>query len=181
MFITHCPDTELSLVFSCKPLEEWTATDVQVRLDEHHWKRRLQQRQTSHPARNLQSNQAANVLQCHARSAGAAPAPQPVTAGRTSQSEGQSLDHVITFLEWLLQRETSRYSRSPRSGAGGRGRSRGPCSICRSDDHDTMSHCRREHLCFRYYATGHQAVTCHSAPPSDLPAAQSGGSNQQGN
>ena len=36
MFITHCPDTELSLVFGSQPLEEWTATDVQMRLDEHH-------------------------------------------------------------------------------------------------------------------------------------------------
>lgn len=26
MFITHCPDPELSLVFSCRPLEEWTTT-----------------------------------------------------------------------------------------------------------------------------------------------------------
>lgn len=181
MFITHCPDAELSLVFSCKPLEEWTATDVQVRLDEHHRKRRLQQRQSFHPAGSLQTGQAVNILQCHTQSAGGAPAPQPAAAGRTSQSEGQSLDHVITLLERLLQREDSRHSRSPRSGAGGRGRSRGPCSICGGDDHDTMSHCRRERLCFRCYATGHQAVTCHSAPPSNLPAVQSGGSNQQGN
>lgn len=181
MFITHCPDTELSLVFSCKPLEEWTATDVQVRLDEHHRKRRLQQRQSAHPTGGLQSNQAASVLQCHVQSAGGAPAPQPVTAGRTSQSEGQSLEHVITLLERLLQREAVRHSRLPRSGAGGRSRSRGPCSVCGGDDHDTVSHCRRERLCFRCYATGHQAVTCQSAPPSDLPAAQSGGPNQQGN
>lgn len=185
MFITHCPDTELSLVFACKPLEEWTATDVQVRLDEHHRKRRLQQHRSSHPAGNLQSNQAANVLQCHTQSAGGAPAPdrapQPATTSRISQSEGQSLEHIISLLERLLQREASRPSRSPRSGAGGRGRSRGPCAICGGDDHDTMSHCRRERLCFRCYATGHQAVTCNSAPPSDLPAVQPGGSTQQGN
>ena len=62
MFITHCPDTELSLVFSCKPLEEWTATDVQVRLDEHHRKRRLQQRQSSCLADSLQTTQATRVL-----------------------------------------------------------------------------------------------------------------------
>ncbi|KAK0147550.1 hypothetical protein N1851_012979 [Merluccius polli] len=67
MFITHCPDTELSLVFGCKPLEEWTATDVQVRLDEHHRKKRLQQRQSFHPAGSLQTSQAVNVLQCHAQ------------------------------------------------------------------------------------------------------------------
>lgn len=181
MFITHCPDTELSLVFSCKPLEEWTATDVQVRLDEHHRKRRLQQRQSSHPAGNQQLNQAVNVLQCHAQAAGGAPAPHPVTAGGVSPPEGQSLEHVIALLERLLQREASRHSRLPRSGTGNRNRSRGPCAICGSDEHDTMSHCRRERLCFRCYAAGHQAVTCHVAPPADSPATQPGGSNQQGN
>lgn len=144
MFITHCPDTELSLVFGCRALEEWTATDIQVRLDKH-----------LHQAGSLQASQAGNVLQCHAQSTGGTPASQPVAASGTPQSEGQSLDHVIALLERLLQQEASRHPRSPRSGNGGRGRSRGPCAICGSDDHDTMSHCRREQLCFHCYATGH--------------------------
>lgn len=42
MLITHCPDPGQSLVFSSRPLE-WTAADVQARLDEHCHKKRLQQ------------------------------------------------------------------------------------------------------------------------------------------
>ncbi|KAJ8388185.1 hypothetical protein AAFF_G00136510 [Aldrovandia affinis] len=30
MFIRHCPDPELALVFKCKPLEEWTAGEVHL-------------------------------------------------------------------------------------------------------------------------------------------------------
>lgn len=172
---------ELSLIFSCKPLEEWTAADVQVRLDEHHRKRPLQQRPSSCPAGSRPSGQAVNVLQCHAQSAEEAPAPQPVAAGRTLQSEGQSLEYVITLLERLLPREASPRSRLPRSSPGSRNRSRGLCAICGADNHDTASHCRRERLCFRCHAAGHQAVICQTALPADLPAAQLGGSSQQVN
>lgn len=202
MFITHCPDTELSLAFSCKPLEEWTATDVQVRLDEHHRKRRLQQHLSSNLAGDLQTTRATGILHSHAQSTSPAgipqsalaakvlpshvqsaespPALQTNAASRMIQTEGQSLEHVISLLEWLLQREALQHSRPPRSGTGSRNRSRGPCAICGGDNHDTTSYCRRERLCFRCHAAGHQAVTCRVTPP-DSPAAQPGGPNQQGN
>lgn len=35
MFIRHCPDPELCLIFKCKPLHRWTAGDVHERLEEH--------------------------------------------------------------------------------------------------------------------------------------------------
>lgn len=35
MFIRHCPDPELSLIFKCKPLQQWTVTDVHEKLVEH--------------------------------------------------------------------------------------------------------------------------------------------------
>lgn len=131
MFITHCPDTELSLVFSCKPLEEWTAADVQVRLDEHHRKKRLQQRQSTCPADSLQPAQATRVLHSHVQSAESSPAPQTSAPSRTLQTEGQSLEHVITLLERLLQRETSQRSRPSRAATSSCARSRGPCVIWR--------------------------------------------------
>ncbi len=43
MFITNCPDPELSLTFKCKSLHEWTAADVQVRLDEYQRQDKFQQ------------------------------------------------------------------------------------------------------------------------------------------
>lgn len=116
MFITHCPDKELALVFSCKPLEEWTAADVQVRLDEHHRERRLQQRRSTCPADGLQTTQATRVFRSHSQSThptnslpstqdegvvqsyvqSAEPPPCPFTStpSQTLQTEGQSLEHV---------------------------------------------------------------------------------------
>lgn len=184
MFITHCPDPELSLVFSCKPLEEWTAPDVQVRLDEHHQKKRLQQRQsTARQADSLRSAQAGEVLHSHVQATVSppAPTPQPTPAGRPSSSEGHSLEHVITLLERLLERESHQRPRQPRSKQGVRTRARGPCTICGNDDHDTVAHCRNERLCFRCHAAGHQAVTCTAPPAPDSPAAPAGPPTRQGN
>lgn len=181
MFITHCPDPELLLVFSCKPLEDWTTTDVQVRLDEHHRKKRLQQRQSTRPVSGLQSAQAADVLHSHVQTAESRPAPQPSAAGRPFPSDGQSLEHVITLLERLLKQESSQRSRPPRPRNDNRTRFRGPCVICGSNDHDTVSHCRTERLCFRCHAPGHQAVTCSFTPGPDSPAVRSGAPTQQEN
>ncbi|XP_026082956.1 uncharacterized protein LOC113058911 [Carassius auratus] len=47
MFIRNCPDPELSLIFKCKPLHEWAAADVQVRLDEYQRENKLQQRKSN--------------------------------------------------------------------------------------------------------------------------------------
>ncbi|XP_056149571.1 uncharacterized protein LOC130124156 isoform X2 [Lampris incognitus] len=35
MFITHCPDPRLAVYFQFKPVEQWTAAEVQERLDGH--------------------------------------------------------------------------------------------------------------------------------------------------
>ena len=179
MFITHCPDSEMSLVFSCRPLEEWTASDVQI--DEHHRKKRLLQRQSVGPANSLPPTQSTKVLHSHVHTTESPPTPLQQAESRPLPIEGHSLEHFIALLERLLQRETSQRSRPPRSGTGSRTRSRGPCVICDNADHDTVSHCRRDRLCFRCHAAGHQAVTCSAPSVSDLPAAQPGGPHQQGN
>ena len=115
-----------------------------MRLDEHHRKRRLQQRQTVGPADSLHPTQAVRVLHSNVHSTESLPTPLAGAAGQPFPSEGQSLEHVITLLERLLKRETSQRSRPLRSGNGSRTRSRGPCVLCGSDEHDTVSHCRSE-------------------------------------
>lgn len=32
--VRHCPDPQLQLVFKCKPQQQWTAAEIQERLDE---------------------------------------------------------------------------------------------------------------------------------------------------
>ena len=33
MFVKHCPDPELACIFKCKPIQEWSSRDVQMRID----------------------------------------------------------------------------------------------------------------------------------------------------
>ena len=35
MFVKHCPDPELSSIFKCKPIHEWSARDIQLRIDDY--------------------------------------------------------------------------------------------------------------------------------------------------
>lgn len=35
MFVKYCPDPELSSVFKCKPIQEWSARDIQLRIDDY--------------------------------------------------------------------------------------------------------------------------------------------------
>ena len=139
-----------------RPLEKWTASDVQTRLDEHHRKRRLLQHQSMCPADNLQPTLPVRVLHGHLQTTESTSTVRPQAESRPLPTEGHSLKHVITLLERLLLRETSQCSRPPRTGS--RTRSRSPCVICGDPDHDTGSHWKRDRLCFRCHVAGHQAV-----------------------
>ena len=35
MFAKHCPDPQLSSIFKCKPVSEWSSKDIQLRIDEY--------------------------------------------------------------------------------------------------------------------------------------------------
>ncbi|KAJ7997121.1 hypothetical protein DPEC_G00225670 [Dallia pectoralis] len=110
MFVTHCPDPQLSLALSSKPLEEWTTNDIQVRLDEHHQKKRLQQKHCAmHSVDSSLGVQAGEAIYSHVQTAVRCPVPasQPGVADMPSTPEGRSLEHVITLLERLLNRESS--------------------------------------------------------------------------
>lgn len=40
MFVKHCPDPELSCIFKCRPIHEWSSKDIQGRIDEYQNERR---------------------------------------------------------------------------------------------------------------------------------------------
>ncbi|KAK0131382.1 hypothetical protein N1851_033925 [Merluccius polli] len=101
MFVTHCPDPQLLLAFSSRPLEEWTATDVQVRLDEHHQKKRLQQRQCAmRPTNSLPPARAEEALVSHVQTAVSPPAPalQPAVAGSLGLAIKPELGAHVLFV-----------------------------------------------------------------------------------
>lgn len=128
MFIRHCPDPELSLIFKCRPLHEWTAADVHVRLEE-----RRRERGISHPA-----TVSLPLVACHRQEVSAAvppttpavgPAPQlhnPASApvqSVSTQSAAEPMDHILSLLERVIVQgahQPARQSRGPnRNGVGG--------------------------------------------------------------
>lgn len=69
MFIRNCPDPELTLIFKCKPLDEWTTADVQIRLDEYQIENKFLQHKynLSDTACHAQST---DILSAHGRGVG---------------------------------------------------------------------------------------------------------------
>ena len=122
-------------------------------------------------------------MQSHVQTAVTPPAPtaQPAMTGGPASGESHALEHVVTLLDYSLQRESPQRYRQPRQSHVGHTRARGPCAICGCDDHDTASHCRRERLCFRCHAAGHRSATCSAPPASGSSTALAVPSTQQGN
>ncbi|KAK6315532.1 hypothetical protein J4Q44_G00150610 [Coregonus suidteri] len=114
MFVRNCPDKELAQVFKSKPIGDWTASEVQDRLDEL---------LREHKACSTQlSQQVAAVFDCPQEGVG--PVKRPNVSyfsqcGREpdqapSVSEGGTLMNVLTLLEKALVSSTQSVNRGPR-------------------------------------------------------------------
>ncbi|KAL1277007.1 hypothetical protein QQF64_023680 [Cirrhinus molitorella] len=100
MFIRNCPDPELSLIFKYKPLEEWTAADVQVRLDEYQRENKLQQRKSNAHGSGIACHvQSMDVLCAHSHGLEKAAAVVPVPQVTEQSPQDHSLNRMIHLLE----------------------------------------------------------------------------------
>lgn len=186
MFIRYCPDPELALIFKCKPLEEWTAGEVQMRLDECQREHRLKQRQSTRLAGSVVPPvRPTGVLHACAQTAEKSPATQPPPVP-TQPSESQSLERVISLLERVLEQGSFQRNvpaRRPQRRPRDADRSRGPCQICGEAIHSTDDHCSIHRLCFICHAPGHIASACTVTPSPSSRSAQpsNSGPGQQGN
>lgn len=92
MFVKHCPDPELSSVFKCKPIYEWSAREIQLRIDDHqreqrstageHRVSRLKCHSTSVPVSDNQTTSVQCCTQC--------PHLTPVPVGAANDTQGRS-------------------------------------------------------------------------------------------
>lgn len=90
MFVRHCPEPALYAALRSKPLESWTAREVQALIDSHH--------------RDKQSTSAERTLQVEERPSGAWCMTQQQASG-SSQSSGLDpalLGRVVSLLEQIL-------------------------------------------------------------------------------
>lgn len=178
MFIRHCPDPELSLIFKCKPLQQWTAAEVHERLDE--WRR---ERKLSHPAKVLPPVVTTLRQEVSAVMPPTMPAIRPITQSPnlvfspvqspSPQTSTEPIDRVLALLERVLVQRPHQSNRQ--SGWGNRNsvRASGPCEVCGVWEHDTRFHCRANRLCYLCHASGHGRAQCPKAealkPPDGVP------------
>lgn len=178
MFIRHCPDPGLSLIFKCKPLSQWSVTEVHERLVEHSRdSKRSSQMGLFTPISSQRREVGANSQR---PASPAVSAPSPAT--RRADESADRLDHIITMLERVLEHQP--HGSGVFGGGVGRARqNRGPklksnlpCVICGDGGHTTHFHCRANHLCFVCYSADHTRMECPRAlvtkQVSTKPAAQ---------
>ena len=152
MFVRHCPDPELSLIFKCKPLSQWSVTEVHERLVGHCGGSAQTPRvRMLAPAPTHQQRQ--EVKSCMQQLPQAVVSAQSLEAGRPDNS-GDRLDRIVSMLDQVLDQ---RPWRSEMWGGGGprarqsqapRRRNVAPCVICGDGEHTTHYHCRVNRLCF---------------------------------
>lgn len=170
MFIRHCPDSELSLIFKCKPLQQWTVADVHEKLLEHGKDRKCTPQFSAVSALSFQQQEVSpNVQQATGNSKCITPSPTSTSASLTdlhAKPPTDRLDHVIALLEKVLEGQPRQAKlpakddvRVPRNQT----HKIVPCVICGDTEHSTYHHCRAHQLCFICHAGDHTRAQCPRA------------------
>lgn len=153
MFIPHCPDKELSIMFKSKPTQLWTACEVQERLDEMLREQKVTKR--------VMCQQTVRVLEPIDDLTSLSP-PRSETA--IPAADNNTLDKVLTMLEKALvcNAQSVRGGWPKNSNKQGR-----ECRVCTSKDHSTTAHCKMYNLCFKCFSSGHMSFNCEKILPRE--------------
>ncbi|XP_043982844.1 uncharacterized protein LOC122836928 [Gambusia affinis] len=173
MFIRHCPDSELSLIFKCKPLQQWTPADVHEKLLEHSKDQKCGPQLSAPSALSFQRQEVSpHVQQVTCSSTCATPSPTSTSVSSTglnAPAPADRLDHVIALLEKVLEGQP-RQAKPPAKEDVRAHRNQThkvmPCVICGDTAHSTYYHCRANQLCFICYAADHTRARCPRAVPN---------------
>lgn len=167
MFIQKCPDPELSLIFKCKQLNDWTVAAIHEKLVEYCRDRRQPIKHRFNSALFSQQQEVITSVQSAAPSSAVV---HPVAvisspAGQVSESSPDRLDRVITLLERVLEQQPHRFEGQSKSNVRAwknqPARVRPvPCAVCSDDGHTTQYHCRSDRLCFNCFAPDHTRAEC---------------------
>lgn len=165
MFIRHCPNPELSLIFKCRPLEEWTAADVHARLEEYRREKRCSSVPKAPPAIPLLKQEVA--VQPTETKVKTSVKPESAQYQTPTNEHVEPMERILAMLERVLDQERSRNHSGRERNAFRSQRSRVrptlPCEVCGDVGHTTHFHCRANHLCFLCYKAGHSRVECPKA------------------
>lgn len=169
MFIRHCPSKDLALTFRSKPIDKWSAHEVQVVLNAHKSESGFK------PASSTCGRtDKANVWNVDVNTTSVACHNSGQQCGSTDQA---NLERVIDMLEKVLM--CNSYVRQPNSGRRNArlpridGLDTLPCIICNDGAHSTLVHCREHRLCFQCLSPGHSRRNC-PVPRATLPPSTQG-------
>lgn len=176
MFIRNCPDKGLSMMFLSKPQREWTAAEVQDRLDEFVRDRKVYECQLSQQT----------VSPVIPDVGGTPPGRTQVSVEPNNPTcDSNTMDRMLNMLEKALtcnaQSSKAVVHRKPNV------KRPQVCRVCQSLDHSTVAHCRLHKLCFTCYLPGHTRDMCEMSAsqvrPNSSTAAVDGHSQKppQGN
>lgn len=169
MFVRNCPDTELARTFKVRPLEKWTAKDVQELLDS------FQRDSKSRAITNeyaIGQNAQISLHSCEHVNAG----PEPVLAcfkqgpsvpndSKPDTKDESSLNRMADMLTQLIDILKKKEESVSEYVPAGKMREmtavgRKNCRICGDTAHTTIDHCKTHRLCFRCHTAGHSKRDC---------------------
>lgn len=159
MFIRHCPSKDLALTFRSKPIDKWSAHEVQAVLNDYQSDLSFKATSTVH---HIQSERVSvNKIDVNT-----VPVPAPTVCEQQQKStDFSALEKVIDMLEKVLLTNTNRPQSHPRYQPFNRlprieGLDALPCAICNDAAHSALTHCREHRLCFQCQSPGHSRRFC---------------------
>lgn len=150
-----------------KAPDKWTASEVQEHLDRYHteqkeqlavkFKRNIVMRNATAHTQSLTENEIA--------ASGFPVVPSDnLNAGTPSppQNDDNCMKTLISLLDRALFQNSQADIRCPRPSQP----PMRPCKVCRSHEHSTLAHCRRQRLCLACFQPGHIKKNCTESQPS---------------
>lgn len=147
MFVRHCPEPGLYTALRSKPLERWSASEIQALIDSHH-----RDKQSVRVDRERRVNEASSNAWCMTQQ-------QPTANNQASGLDSALMGRVVSLLEQFLVQQKGQ-EQETEQGKVVSVDSAAPCKICRAQDHTTKTHCFKEGLCFRCFKSGHRGFEC---------------------
>jgi len=155
MFVRHCPEPALYTALRSKPLESWTAGEVQALIDSHH-----RDKQSASVERTLQAEEKPSGAWCMTQQ-------QAPASSQSSGLDPDLLGRAVSLLEqiFISQKGQEPKAVQVKASSGGPTAYSASCGVCKALDHTTKMHCFKEGLCFRCYETGHRGFECPKRKP----------------
>ena len=162
MFVKYCPDPALSAVYKFKAPQQWTAGEIQEHLDRHHIE--MGTPHTRHVGIHTQAP-AFNGSDAQQDRNGNMEKESGVM--EKSRCDEGCMEMLVNILDRVLSqnKQTNRPINTQTHGPGAPYQMQAQlCKVCKSAEHTTTGHCRKERLCLSCFQPNHLIRNCPNRP-----------------